>query len=70
MKNKLKLTNTKNLSYFAADGNYGSADNLALVDTDEWTNEDWQDVDEAGDNDRLDVAKRIQAKRKSAVMKA
>ena len=31
----------KQLHYFAADGNYGSADGLVIVDTSDWDDDDW-----------------------------
>ena len=49
-----------NLYYFASDGSYGQWDALAvLVDVSEWTNEDWQEIDEAGDSFRASIAYRI-----------
>lgn len=46
-------------AYFATDGSYGSADDLVVLDVSNWTEDDWRDVDDAGDNDRIDVARRI-----------
>lgn len=43
-------------SYFAADGNYGDADALVVVNTNRFTDEDWQAIDEAGDEERAEVA--------------
>jgi hypothetical protein len=34
------------LSYFAADGSYGDADSMVVVDTAEWTNEMWDFISE------------------------
>lgn len=39
-------------AYFAQDGNYGSADGITVVDTEEWTDEDWQAIDECLDDER------------------
>lgn len=49
-------------AYFAADGNYGDASDILIVDTENWTNDDWADMDEARDSDRLELAKKIAAK--------
>lgn len=43
-------------SYFGKDGNYGDAENIVIVDTSDWTEDDWQMIDEAGDTDRASVA--------------
>jgi len=43
-------------SYFAADGNYGSADGMVVVDTTTWSEEDWTQVEEASDSERAQVA--------------
>jgi hypothetical protein len=48
---------TNNLSsYFAVDGNYGSADGMVVVDTTTWSEEDWTQVEEASDSERAQVA--------------
>lgn len=44
------------MAYFATDGNYGSAEDLLLLDVSNWTADDWQEVDDAGDNERVNVA--------------
>jgi len=46
-------------TYFAADGNYGEADELVVVDTTLWSDEDWNEIEEASDSDRPDIAKTI-----------
>jgi hypothetical protein len=43
-------------TYFAADGNYGNAIDLVVVDTEDFTELDWQAIDEAGDSERNEVA--------------
>lgn len=45
-----------NSTYFAVDGNYGTADGLVVVDTTEWSESDWQAIDEVGDADRANLA--------------
>lgn len=48
--------------YFAEDGNYGDATNIVIVDTTEWTEEDWNEVEEAPDYERVDIARSISKK--------
>lgn len=43
-------------NYFATDGNYGSADGIVIVDTSDWSEEDWTAIDEVGDADRANLA--------------
>lgn len=40
------------LTYFAADGNYGDASGLVIVDTSKWTEEHWQVIEGTSDNFR------------------
>jgi hypothetical protein len=42
--------------YFAADGNFGEIHGLVVCDTESWTEEDWQQVENASDNERASVA--------------
>jgi hypothetical protein len=35
----------KELYYFAADGNYGNANGLVIVDTSDWNDDDWAIVE-------------------------
>jgi len=44
------------VTYFAMDGNYGSAHGLVVIDTNGWTDEDWEAVENASDADRFIVA--------------
>ena len=44
------------LHYFAADGNYGDAASLVVVDTSDWTEDEWAAIDEARDEDRGRIA--------------
>ena len=46
-------------TYFASDGNYGSAEDLLVIDTSQWTEEYWQLIDETPDNYRMMVAHRL-----------
>lgn len=45
--------------YFATDGNYGSADNLVIVDTDDWTEDEWSVIDQSPENDRAKIAQQL-----------
>lgn len=53
------------LHYFAADGNFGNADELLVVDTSDWTDEDWERIEEAYDFQKPYVASAIRAVKKS-----
>ena len=44
------------IHYFAADGNFGNATNLVIVDTTDWTDEEWADVEYAIDDQRSTTA--------------
>lgn len=43
-------------SYFAIDGNYGNADGIVIVETSDWSEDDWSAIEMAGDADRASVA--------------
>lgn len=45
------------LTYFAQDGNYGAAEGLVIIDTQEWKYDDWQDVDQTSDLVRSEQAR-------------
>lgn len=47
------------LHYFASDGNYGDASQIVIVHTDDWTNEDWDKIMDASDDERAQVAQDI-----------
>lgn len=53
------LTPERASTYFATDGSYGSAHNLEIIDTSEWTDEDWAEVENATDDTRADTASAI-----------
>lgn len=47
------------MHYFAADGNYGDATDLVIVQTSDWTTEDWDIIMDCNDTDRKKVAESI-----------
>ena len=47
------------LTYIADDGNYGDASGLAIVDTSEWTEDDWARLDDEHDWNRPETARLI-----------
>ena len=49
--------------YFAQDGNYGDATELIIVDTTNWTEDDWLLIEDATDSERADMAERITIER-------
>ena len=46
-------------TYFATDGSYGTAHNLEVIDTSEWADEDWAEIENATDDTRADTASAI-----------
>lgn len=36
-------------TYFSKDSSYGDATDLIIIDTSEWTDEDWREVDSGSD---------------------
>ena len=49
------MTNT----YFAADGNCGSAEGLVIIDTSDWTESEWDIILDAPDEERARIAQEI-----------
>ena len=43
-------------SFFTEEGTYGSAKELVIIDTTNWTSEDWHRVEECSDAERKDIA--------------
>jgi hypothetical protein len=50
--------------YFAADGNFGNATNLVIVDTTDWTDEEWADVEYAIEDQRSTIALSLSTSKK------
>ena len=46
-------------TYFAEDGSYGDAENLVLLDTSNWTDKDWHEIEWSSDWERPIVAQTI-----------
>lgn len=47
------------LTYFAADGSYGDAAGLIVVDTTGWDVDDWDHIELAPESDRLHIAREM-----------
>ena len=45
--------------YFASDGNYGSANNVVILETGHWDADDWTAIEESWDGDRISTALEI-----------
>jgi hypothetical protein len=46
-------------TYFSTDGNYGTAQGLLVINTERFTEADWQAIEEASDNERATTAQAI-----------
>lgn len=46
-------------TYFAADGNYGESAGLTIINTADFTDEDWEAIDSVSDNERASYARAI-----------
>ena len=44
------------IAYFATDGNYGNAEDLVKVDTTDWTEEEWEIIENTRECDRPAIA--------------
>lgn len=47
------------ITYFAADGSFGNAVDLVIIDTTNWDADDWDHVEMAPDRDRARVAREL-----------
>jgi hypothetical protein len=45
--------------YFTADGSYGAAIDGIIVDTDNWTDHDWECIEKFSDWERVNIARYI-----------
>jgi hypothetical protein len=57
------MSTTPQWTYFAADGSFGDADGLVIIDTSNFTESEWSGLDGAGDTDRLVDAEYIASQR-------
>lgn len=48
-----------NLTYFAKDGSYGDGEGILVINTDGWTNEMWETIENATDEMRIVIAHRF-----------
>ena len=55
----------REVQYFTEDGSYGSAKRLVRIVTTDWSDDDWQQVEEATDSERRNVAIAIETKHKN-----
>lgn len=51
-----KETEMAKNTYFATDGSYGDAEGLVLLDTSEWSDEKWEEVNQMTDVERYSFA--------------
>lgn len=47
------------LTYFAADGSFGDAAGLVVIDTSDWDQDDWDHIDFAPESERLSIAREL-----------
>ncbi len=47
------------MTYFASDGNCGDAEGLVILDTSDWTEDEWDLILSAPDSDRVRIAREI-----------
>jgi hypothetical protein len=50
------------ITYFASDGNYGPASGIVMLNTMPWDLNDWENIDQASDHERSELAEKIAAK--------
>lgn len=55
----VKNETVRTMSYFAVDGNYGSADGMTLMETTHWTDMDWEIIESTSDEHRPEVARAL-----------
>lgn len=51
------------LHYFAKDGNYGTAEGLVIIDTTDWSEDEWADIDFSIDANRPMIALSLSTKK-------
>lgn len=58
---------TKSRLYIAADGTYGNASNLLVIEDGNLTDEEWEKIEEASDHARVAVALKVIRKSKNQI---
>ena len=51
--------------YFATDGSYGDLHGLVVCNTESWTEEEWQQIEDASDSERSSIALAISNSKKA-----
>lgn len=57
-----------NRVYFDRGGSFGDGDHLVVIDTEAWTDAEWDEVDAASDSERQALALEIAARHESACL--
>lgn len=60
----------REVQYFTEDGSYGSAKRLVRIVTTGWSDDDWQQIEEASDSERWSLAISIENKHKNKGLKS
>lgn len=55
--------------FFSNDGSYGDSDDILIVETDDWSEDDWRDIQDASDMTRLAIAREIAEKHRDKRVK-
>lgn len=55
-------TYTADHLFFAEDGSWGSAEGIQIFDTSEWSEQDFAQLDNCSDDERISIAKQIRDK--------
>ena len=59
MRDMINAALAEQVHYFATDGNYGDATDILIADTSSWTRTEWDAIEEATGNDRVEIARAI-----------
>lgn len=51
-----------NRTYFTSDGSYGEAKGLVILPTENWTDKEWEEVANMGDDERFEFATMLHRK--------
>lgn len=50
---------SRDVHYFAVDGSYGHAEGIEIIETEKWTEDDWDLIAETADSERAAFARDI-----------